>query len=916
MNNAFLADIADLLLKDYEIKNLHQVTVILPSRRAGLFLRKHLLKKINKTFLSPQIITINELVEDIAGAKATESSVLLFELYKSYLEIEKELSEPFENFSKWGQIMLNDFNEIDRYLIDAKSFFRDLKNIQEIEDWSFNDETLSTSQEKYLSFWLKMGVYYHSFYEKCENEKIYSSGRIYRIASENINLKVENYKNNSIYIAGFNAISKSEEKIIDTLCSAGKAFFLSDSDAWYTENPNHEAGTFIRQLKNKKWFENNIDHQHFKNINRKINICGVPGNTLQAQVAGQILSELSEDELNDTVVVLADEQLLLPVINSLPKNVDTANISMGYSLRNTTLFTFISSIFELQCGLRPTKNGKVHFYAPDVLRVLTNAECISLSNGKSSEIADQIIQTGKSYFSSLDLIPLLEESKDLKVLFLPWENAQTDGLTSISEILNLLHEIYTQKNKPVQQEFVFTALNTINQLILLLEKYPFVKETRSVQKLCLQVLKSESVPFYGEPLKGLQILGMLESRALDFKNIIILSANEDVLPKGNNLQSLIPYDLKQYYKLPTYRETDAVFAHHFYRLIQRSENINLLYNSSGDKMGGGEKSRFLLQLEEEFPEKIKNTFINELHVTFPQQEAIEKNISVKNSVETIEKANILLEKGLSPSAISTFLECKLDFYYQYIIGLRDKDFEENIDDARFGTIIHHILQKLYTPFIGKKINAEDLLKMKDQLPELAKICFLEEMRNADLSSGKNFLSHKVIIKYCEKAIEHDLTLVKNGELVLLELEQTLSEKFIVYPFGEEKEICLKGTVDRIDRYNNQIRIIDYKTGNTDERSLKINDPDKVKERPKAIQLMVYALSYMKKNNISIAHSMHYGLRQASEIEIPLNILNSKELKLADEEYLTSTLTEIVTQLMDENTVFEHEPKSEYCDFCQ
>lgn len=553
---------------------------------------------------------------------------------------------------------------------------------------------------------------------------------------------------------------------------------------------------------------------------------------------------------------------------------------------------------------------------PDVLRVLTNAECMAISNGESSQFSELILQSGKSYLNSDELKSFIGDEKNIVHLFIPWENAQTEGLEMISETLDRLHEIHARKKNKVQQEFVFTALKSINQLVLSLEKYPFVSETRSVQKLCLQILKSESVPFYGEPLKGLQILGMLESRALDFKNIILLSANEDVLPKGNNLQSLIPYDLKQFYKLPTYRETDAVFAHHFYRLIQRGENVNLIYNSAGDSMGGGEKSRFLLQIEEEFPEKIKNTAVKEVHVSFEHSSTEDTGIKVKNNPIIIEKSMEILQKGLSPSAISKFLECPLDFYYQYIIGIRENDFDENIDDARFGTIIHRILHQCYSPYLGKKLEKENLENMKSRLPEISKACFAEEMRNADINTGKNFLSNRVINHYCEKVIGHDMELIKNGELIILELEQTLTEEFLVYPLGEEMRIHLKGNVDRIDRYKNQLRIIDYKTGYTDEKSLKINDADNVGDKPKAIQLMVYALAYMKNKNISLATGIHYGLRQASEIEIPLDILGNKDLKMKDEELLTETLTHIVTQLLDENTVFEHEPKSDYCDFCQ
>ena len=627
MNKALLEELAERILHEQNSEELFRLTIVLPSRRAGLFLRKYLLKNIGKPFISPRIITINELVEEIAGIQACNSVILLFELYETYRQIEKSNSEPFELFSKWAQIMLSDFNEIDRYLINAKDLFRDLKNIQEIENWSFNSEELSPSQENYRSFWLQMGDYYEQFKRHSEEKKRYSGGYIYRKAAGMTEEKVNSFLDNSVYFAGFNAISASEEKIIETLIRHKKAVFITDGDQLYVNNKNHEAGIFIRQLQNKNWFPKTNFPSCFSDSEKQINIYSTPGNTLQADVAGQILANFSNEELIQTVLVLADESMLLPVINSLPQNATHVNITMGYSLKNTSLFTFINSLFENQRKIKISSEGKIKYYVPDLTDILNNSECIRLTDGKSTEISNQILKISNNYISTEVFTEHCKEFPDILSVVGKWTDSTDEIIKRIITVLEKLH-IRCSGKKSLQLETIFTAIQALKTLQMLLNNYPFCNDLKTLQRLCLQVLKTENIPFFGEPLQGIQILGMLEARALDFKNVIILSVNEGILPQGNNSQSLIPYDLKRFYHLPTWHESDAVFAHHFYRLIQRAENIHLVYNSSADKMGGGEKSRFILQIEEEF-RALKNIKIKKIFPKFNKEKPNDPVHSVK-----------------------------------------------------------------------------------------------------------------------------------------------------------------------------------------------------------------------------------------------------------------------------------------------
>lgn len=914
MNKHLLEELAERILSEQNQEELFRLTIVLPSRRAGLFLRKYLLKNIGKPFISPRIITINELVEEIAGVQSCNSIILLFELYETYRKTESSNSEPFELFSKWAQIMLSDFNEIDRYLINAKDLFRDLKNIQEIENWSFNTDELSPSQENYRSFWLKMGEYYENFKRHCEEKNIFTSGHIYRKAAMLIDEKVNSFTNNSVYFTGFNAISASEEKIIETLCKHQKAFFIADGDALYVEDKNHEAGIFIRQLQNKNWFPKTDFPSYFSESEKQINIYSTPGNTLQADVAGQILTEFSPEELNQTVLVLADESMLLPVINSLPTNASLVNITMGYSLKNTSLFTFIHSLFENQRRIRVSPEGKIKYYVADLTDILNNSECIRLTNGKSTEISNQILELSKNYLTHEEFTSCINDFPELLPIIEIWPENGAEITIRIINTLEKLHFLYSG-NKSLQLETVFTAIQALKTLQMLLANYPFCNDIKTLHRLCLQILKTENIPFYGEPLQGIQILGMLEARALDFKNVIILSVNEGIVPQGNAMQSLIPYDLKRFYHLPTWHESDAVFAHHFYRLIQRAENIHLVYNSSSDKTGGGEKSRFILQIEEEFRVH-KNIKITKIIPQFTKEKTENLMHAVKNTPSIIKKLNDMFEKGISPTAISAYLECPLNFYYNYIIGLREEEASENAGAAEFGTILHNTMDHLYKPFLNTVLSPDIFTILNKQVDAVSQHYFIEEMGNSDFQTGKNFLTLNILRKYCRKILNHDEQLSTNGELIIIDSEKIVAENYTIPFKNAEITIKLKGITDRIDRLNGKLRLIDYKTGQTEQKDLKFKDENDLADKPKSVQLLIYALNYLKINNIEIIEAFHYALRQTGSIEIPLLINTQNEITLNDQHYLQKLLEQVIPELLNDDFVFEHQPKSKYCSFCQ
>ena len=566
------------VLKDLQHNNanLSQLTFVLPSKRAGLFLKHQLSTVINQTVFSPEIISIEEFVEDLSELKTISNTELLFEFYNTYAALtKKENQDSFEAFSKWAQILIQDFNEIDRYLIPQDKIFNYLSAIKEIENhhWSL-EENQTEFIKNYLSFWNKLYDYYNHFSKGLLNKNTGYQGLIYREATNNLELYIQNNPKMQHVFLGFNALNNAEDTIIQELLQNNLAKIYWDIDTFFIDNPKHDAALFTRKHKdNWKYFETNPFNWVTENYSKEknISIYGVPKNIGQAKYIGSLLNNLKKEKhsLQNTAVILGDENLLIPVLNSIPKNIEALNITMGFPLKAIPLSNLFETLFRVH------KNTSQTFYYKDVNNILSNQFIRPLFNLDGIDYASQIIETIDSnnlvYLSAERLKQITNSSDDIiDLLFTKWNTSIEIILENCFQLIIKVKENLDEKkaNNLLTLEYLFRFNELFNEISRLNLKYNHIKDISTLFNVYKELLSSETLDFQGEPLQGLQVMGMLESRVLDFETVIISSVNEGVLPSGKTNNSFIPFDVKLENNLPTYKEKDAVYTYHFYRLLQ------------------------------------------------------------------------------------------------------------------------------------------------------------------------------------------------------------------------------------------------------------------------------------------------------------------------------------------------------------
>ena len=803
---------------------------VLPSKRAGVFLKKELSNYYQSTFFLPKIISIEEFIEDVSGLTTSSNLETLFTFYNVYISIiPEEQKESFESFSKWGQILLHDFNEIDRYGIDAKQFFSNLSNIKQIENWSPSEEP-TTLIKNYLDFWNNSYVYYDKLQSELLQNRVGYQGLVYREASVQIEHYIQNNQSHH-YFLGFNALNASEENIFQELLKQDKATVLFDTDKLFFNSNTNSAGHFLRKY-NKDW--SYYDKTNFSIVSdefsskKNIDIIALPKNIGQVKKVGELLSKLSTDELKDTAVVLGDESLLIPLLNSLPKNVIDINITMGMSLKDVPLVSFFDSIFQLyyrQSGDR--------FYYKKLLTFLNNNYTRLLLN---TEEVDKLIAHIQHYniisITKKEILDVLPDNLFLKQILSLSKKTTVDCVVVFKAVIL---ELKQQVNDPESNQ----------------EKYKSIKSIEEFYQIYKEVLSTDTLDFKGEPVKGLQIMGMLESRVLDFKRVILTSVNEGVLPSGKSHNSFIPFDLKIAFKLPTYYEKDAVYAYHFFRLIQRSENISLIYNTEPDGMNAGERSRFLLQLE---------SLVSENH-TVTHYTSSPKIPSATNELQVIQKDEKVLDrlkeiaaKGFSPSALTQYVRNPIDFYQQKVLRIYEEDeVEETVAANTLGTIVHNTLENFYEPLEGQILTKEAIQLMQQNIDAEVSKQFHLEFKKGDISKGKNLIIYNIAKRYVANFLKQELKLIaESNEVIIRHIESDLRTQINVP--GLEFPIHIAGKVDRIDEVDGTIRIIDYKTGKVDQGKVEIVDWEDITtdytKYSKPFQILMYAYMIQSEKKFS------------------------------------------------------------------
>ena len=654
---SFLDKIAQVLISEYSEK-LSRTVVVLPNKRAKIFLIEALKNQVDTNILSPKISSIEEFIQDIAGIRTIDPIELLFEFYEVYLSItEKANQQSFELFANWAKTLLQDFNEIDRYLLDPSHVLSYLKDIEDIKKWGIEVENKTQLLENYIDFWKLLPHYYQSLYSHLLNKGIGYQGLIYREAVNNLNHFSDSIKEKQYVFAGFNALNAAEERIIQHLLASDQAKIYWDVDQTFLHDPYHDAGLFVRRFKESwKQYKSNPfewildDFSQSKNIQ----IIGTPKTIGQAKITGSIIENIINENPNTTLdkvaVVLGEENLLVPLLYSLPSTVGALNITMGYSSKNNPAQILIAKLFKMHTNALSRNAKNYVLYYKDVLDILTHP--LVEPYAKTSALVSIINQNNYTFITHHKLTELNPNPSDLfLLLFQKWEDGSMVVLQTISTLLQTIKANLSNDNEEekITKAFVYSIFKVINKLVNYYSKHTHIDKIETLYAIYKQVIDLAEVSFEGEPLNGLQIMGVLESRVLDFETVIITSMNEGKLPAGKSMNSFIPYDVKKELGLPTFKEKDAIYTYHFYHLLQRAKNIYLIYNTESEGLDAGEKSRFITQLEVE--KQPKHSLSHEIYNAVLPETAYLPMVVPKSEL-VMARLKEIAEKGFSPSALT------------------------------------------------------------------------------------------------------------------------------------------------------------------------------------------------------------------------------------------------------------------------
>ena len=866
----FLYQVASLFYEKWEAE-VSRLAFVFPNRRTGLFFQKYLSEVADTPLFSPTILTINDLFIQLSGKQSADRISMLFILYDIYIR-QSGSTETFDEFLYWGEMLLNDFDDIDKYMANARMLFSNVTDLREIEnDFDFlSDEQIAAirsfwssfyprgdtpNQQQFLAVWQVLYDLYEEFRATLAAEGKGYEGMIFREVVESMERgESPDLPYEQIVFVGLNALSVSEERFLAQLQKREIADFYWDYVSDKVTDPDNKASYFVSR--NLKSFPSSMKLPPEEKVKTEIEVIGIPSGIGQAKHVYTLLSdwckeaEMSSEEALRTAVILPDEHLLIPVLNAIPEQIRRINVTMGYPLAGTPVASLIEYILALQKNVRYIDRNPL-FYFRDVLPVLNHRYILSTSSEIISSLVKEITENNKIYISHTELgkTPLLE------ILFTPVTGVEafSDYLIKVLEELNKVmsalsdeeEEDAPQRTNDLEQEFIFHYFTTVNRMKEVMKDARIEMKIDTFFRLLKRVTDTITIPFHGEPLSGLQIMGVLETRALDFDRLIILSMNEGIFPQRKAANSFIPYNLRRGFGLPTYEHQDSVWAYHFYRLIERASHVSLLYDTRSNGLQTGEVSRFVHQLHYhyEVPMRDKLVVYNVSSSKTPPL-AVPKREDIMRRLDAYRKGG---SKAISASAINTYLDCPLKFYFSVVEGIREEEeVSETIESDVFGSILHKVMEELYKPFQGKMVTV-DLLKAirKDTALLTGAIAraFASEFFKTEVVrslTGQNYLIGEMIRKYVEKILERDGKLTP---FVYIESERKING---LISLSDHSEIRLKGFIDRVDEVLDAIRIIDYKSGSgtTTFSSIESLFNKEEKDRAKAVmQVFMYCWMY-------------------------------------------------------------------------
>lgn len=866
----FLYQVASLFYEKWEAE-VSRLAFVFPNRRTGLFFQKYLSEVADTPLFSPTILTINDLFIQLSGKQSADRISMLFTLYDIYIR-QSGSTETFDEFLYWGEMLLNDFDDIDKYMANARMLFSNVTDLREIEnDFDFlSDEQIAAirsfwssfyprgdtpNQQQFLAVWQVLYDLYEEFRATLAAEGKGYEGMIFREVVESMERgESPDLPYEQIVFVGLNALSVSEERFLAQLQKREIADFYWDYVSDKVTDPDNKASYFVSR--NLKSFPSSMKLPPEEKVKTEIEVIGIPSGIGQAKHVYTLLSdwckeaEMSSEEALRTAVILPDEHLLIPVLNAIPEQIRRINVTMGYPLAGTPVASLIEYILALQKNVRYIDRNPL-FYFRDVLPVLNHRYILSTSPEIISSLVKEITENNKIYISHTEL----EKTPLLEILFTPVTGVEafSDYLIKVLEELNKVmsalsdeeEEDAPQRTNDLEQEFIFHYFTTVNRMKEVMKDARIEMKIDTFFRLLKRVTDTITIPFHGEPLSGLQIMGVLETRALDFDRLIILSMNEGIFPQRKAANSFIPYNLRRGFGLPTYEHQDSVWAYHFYRLIERASHVSLLYDTRSNGLQTGEVSRFVHQLHYhyEVPMRDKLVVYNVSSSKTPPL-AVPKREDIMRRLDAYRKGG---SKAISASAINTYLDCPLKFYFSVVEGIREEEeVSETIESDVFGSILHKVMEELYKPFQGKMVTVDLLKAIRKDTALLTGViarAFASEFFKTEVVrslTGQNYLIGEMIRKYVEKILERDGKLTP---FVYIESERKING---LISLSDHSEIRLKGFIDRVDEVLDAIRIIDYKSGSgtTTFSSIESLFNKEEKDRAKAVmQVFMYCWMY-------------------------------------------------------------------------
>jgi hypothetical protein len=950
----FLERIASHLLNEYS-NRLNKQCLVFPNRRAGLYFLKYLSVKAGKTIWSPPVKTINELFTSYSNLNLAESETLIFELYRVYKKLNPK-AESFDEFYFWGELLINDFDDVDKYLVDASELFANLSDIKKIDSefgtltpeqvntirqfWvNFDQESPTDQKTDFLNLWILLPQLYLDFRSTLRSKGIAYEGMIFRDLAETCkqdNLRMPDY--DCFHFIGFNALNTSEKTLMKTIRKAGKAKFYWDYDNSFVKgNTDHSAGFFLKQ--NLMDFGNDMpadwDYNTFlskdqKNVKRKI--IETSSDIAQVKLVAQLLDEMpgvNGAEAHHTAVILSDENLLVPLLSSIPESIDSVNVTMGYPLKFSPVYSLLHHLLNMQKNIR-LSGTEILFDHKDVLTLLKHNYFADSIAGH--ELISEIMKEKRQWipasrFTGLDPFENIFLKADTPALLTAYLKNILEGLF-IPDADDESRKKYSKKEINIRNEFIYRTLLALNRLDSTVTGSEIQLTAVTFSRLLDKVLRGLSIPFTGEPLNGIQIMGILETRTLDFKNLVILSVNEGVLPRSSAGSSYIPHNLREAFGLTTIRHQDSIYSYYFYRLLQRSDNVIFIFNSNSEGLKTGEMSRFLLQLK--YLNETSPEFVS-LGYQINSRKGIEETLvrTENHHKKLIELFLGTQKKLLSPSAVNTWLACRMQFYYKYVCRLKEPEkIVTEVDNAIFGELLHSIMEKIYNPMKGsvlEKNKIESVLGNENEINAI--ITEVISLRchggNQKDLAGNDLIISSIISSYLKMVLRFDSTF---NALTIKDLEKWITSVIEIQCENKPASLTAGGRIDRLDFNGGIHRIVDYKTGYVEmeiDSVLSLFDESDEDRNEAWFQILMYCELFYRENPFLKVRPSMYALRRMSDhaYSDKLIITKYKDNRIAVEDYsqirdeFAEGINSTILKIFSRSEPFIMTGNRRKCDYC-